>query len=75
MSDATDLCLDIIPQPIVTLVEQLREAANQEGLSRNARLKTVSAVRRAIVPRRTPGKKKTKGSTRHTPITIQECAA
>ena len=59
-SSATDRSLDIIPESIATLVERLHEAANQEGLSRNARLKTVFAVRRAIVPRRTPGKKKDK---------------
>lgn len=48
----------MLPDSINGLIHRLRQAADNETLSRDDRLDTVSAVRHAIVPRRRPGKKK-----------------
>lgn len=48
----------MMPPSIVALVDQLRQVADTQGLSRAARLEVVSAIHSAIVPKRTPGKKK-----------------
>jgi len=50
--------MEAIPECVAALVEQFRRAADEAALSREARLEAVSAIRRAIVPKRKPGKKK-----------------
>ena len=45
------------PKSIAAIVERLRQLADDEALSYDARLLVVSDIRRAIVPRRKPGKK------------------
>lgn len=48
----------ITSQAVTALIDQLRETVDQEGLSFTLRLKVVSAVRSAIVPKRKPGRRK-----------------
>ena len=41
----------MIPEAITGLIDQLRNAADEEKLSSNARRAVISAVRRAVLPR------------------------
>jgi len=46
-----------VPQAIAALIDLLRQAADREALSHDARLDVVSAVRRAIVHKQKAGRK------------------
>jgi hypothetical protein len=53
-SDATSVRM---PEPVVCVIDTLRETVDQEQLPRSARLQVVTRVRQAIVPKRKPGRK------------------